>query len=187
MTASSSFHSDKVLKNRPSSASTAYEEVSPASTPVKSELPKDPNSESSPPLPIPLIRTHILGLSALVGQLSSLVLQHFPLDQRPPTPACSDAAPAAAALGTATTDNTFLEVSSPLLHSTVSQIWSTLWATATLSSLHLPTCILQKMELNRLKYPAHLVRVSSPLEQGFEYCPRSFVGGYQSVCRWFRP
>src|SRR3569832_751933 len=84
MTASSgpSFHSDKLRSltttSTGSASSDEHSEASPASTPVKTDVIKNHVSSSS--FPIPLVRNHIFRLSALVGQLSALVLQHFPMD-----------------------------------------------------------------------------------------------------------
>jgi hypothetical protein len=111
--------------------------------------------------PIALVRSHILRLSALVGQLGAMVMQHLPLDGANPTQQQDGAR------GTdefAANDDPCGSLFSSseakvTVAAAVSDVWLALAATAALLSLRLPRSILAKMELNRRKYPVELCRV----------------------------
>jgi hypothetical protein len=111
--------------------------------------------------PIPLVRSHILRLSALVGQLAAIVMQHLPLDGGNPTHQQDGAR---GTDGCAASDGPCGSLFSSseakvTMVAAVSDVWLALAATAALLSLRLPRSILAKMELNRRKYPVELCRV----------------------------
>ena len=184
---SSSFHSDRLrvpvstaISHAPASLpSSSDASPSPASTPVKQgDGMKSTASDPSPSNgnvagcleetfdeanvhPIPLVRSHILRLSALVGQLAAIVLQHLPLDGGNPT---QHQGGAPLADGCAARDDPCGSLFSSAeakvtMAAAVSDVWLALAATSALLSLRLPRSILAKMELNRRKYPVELCRV----------------------------
>jgi hypothetical protein len=157
---------------------------SPASTPVKQgdgmkSTPSDPSPGSDGRVserldleetfeeahvhPIPLVRSHILHLSALVGQLAAIVLQHLPLDGGNPAQQEQDGAPYVDGCTTRDDSSSVSILASAeakvKLAAAVSDVWLALAATSALLSLRLPRSILAKMELNRRKYPVELCRV----------------------------
>jgi hypothetical protein len=177
-----SFHSDQLRAPTTSTSSagrktTNDDGASPASTPVKSDgikalvgsstetaalsaaLPSA-SAAATTTSPLPQFRNHVFHLSTLVGQLAAILLHQFPLDD-------GSRAIALEASSTATLSDKYGDFLSPddascmPFRRVTSEMWSVLVASAALLSLHLPQSILQKVELNRRKYPVELCRVRS--------------------------
>jgi hypothetical protein len=181
----STFHSDQ-LRNASAARTTTPKDggSSPASTPVKNDgikasatlsvedaaaRPASAYFTSSEAVttfhPIPQVRNHIFHLSVLVGQLAAIILNQFPFDDG----SRAIGLEASSSTGFSEKDNRDLQspdgTTSVTFQRVTSDLWSTLVGIASLLSLHLPRSILQKIELNRRKYPVELCRVRSRSHQ----------------------
>ena len=95
--------------------------------------------------PVDLIRSDILRLSVLVGKLSAAFLEHVPMDDSSRNDAVSEETRRIIACCSELSDY-------------MQELLTGLEVTAARLSLHVPTCILKKMELNRKKYPVKLCK-----------------------------
>jgi len=117
---------------------------------------KDSNDEE---FPIHVVRDQLLKLQITVGQLSALFLEHVPMDPIARDTKSTDQQQAdekrTLALRQSISSQAVLDITSSM-----SQLLSTLIATASLLSIDLRVAIVQKMELNGRKYPVELCKVS---------------------------